>query len=85
MAKESKYITDIRKLAFDGLAERAIYERMEAMRMIYGGKVVFNRAKYTLNVPTEIEIDAVGTDGMPLWWVAQIHIVVNIRLQDGSR
>ena len=59
MAKNETYFTDIKKCVMDGVrGGRAAYNREEAMMMVYNGKVVFNRALYSIEaldaiIPTE--------------------------------
>lgn len=60
MAIEEAYVTDIRKVMFDGKAMRAIFGGQEVLRMMYGGEIVFNRALYHLDVPTELSVEATG-------------------------
>jgi hypothetical protein len=60
--KESKYVTDLSYLEFGGEVERAFLGR-EAVMMFFNGIKVFNRAEYTLVIPSERLL--ITTDGNP--------------------
>lgn len=66
MAKKTKFHTDVSKMRFDGRVDQAIFNGVQAMRMMYNKEVVFNRAEYHLDVPETVELEAVGTKDEPL-------------------
>lgn len=72
---KSKYATDVKKLRFNGLLDRAFFGEdvvKEAWRMIYNNEVVFNRAFFELWSKNTIELEAVGTREEPLYKVLDV-------------
>lgn len=70
-----KYATDVKKLRFNGLLDRAFFGEAvvkEAWRMIYNNEVVFNRAFFELWSKNTIELEAVGTREEPLYKVLDV-------------
>ena len=77
MAEEYKYkyATDVKKLRFNGLLDRAFFGESvakEAWRMIYNNEVVFNRAFFELWSKNTIELEAEGTREKPLYKVLDV-------------
>lgn len=72
---KSKYATDVKKLRFNGLLDRAFFGESvvkEAWRMIYNNEVVFNRAFFELWSKNTIELEAEGTREKPLYKVLDV-------------
>lgn len=77
MAEEYKYkyATDVKKLRFNGLLDRSFFGTdnvNEVVRMIYNGKVVFNRAFFELWSENTIELASIGTRHEPLYKVLDV-------------